>query len=58
MHRANNRANKGPHVNKTSPTTWTKPVLVPLGTLKDVASGRASGNDTNGKGTGFKAPIS
>ena len=45
-------------MNKTSRTTWTKPVLVPLGTLKDVAAGRESGNDTNGKGNGFKAPIS
>ena len=49
---------RSPHVNKTSRTTWTKPVLVPLGTLKDVAAGRAIGNDTNGKGTGFKSPIS
>ena len=45
-------------MNKTSRTTWTKPVLVPLGTLKDGAAGRAIGTDTNGKGTGFKSPSS
>ena len=45
-------------MSKTPPTTWAKPVLVPLGTLKDVAAGRAIGNDTNGKGSGFKSPIS
>ena len=49
------RASKGPHVNKTSPTTWTKPVLVPLGTLKDVAGGAVDGIDSGGKGNKFKA---
>lgn len=34
---------------------WTKPELIKLGTLKDVAGGSAIGNETNGKGNGKKA---
>lgn len=31
---------------------WSKPELTKLGTLKDVAGGSSSGNDSNGNGQG------
>ncbi|MFP5395707.1 MAG: hypothetical protein ACLGHF_06040 [Alphaproteobacteria bacterium] len=34
---------------------WTKPELIKLGTLKNVAGGVAIGNDLNGRGNGKKA---
>lgn len=39
--------------------SWTKPELVKLGELKDVAGGTFSGNDSNGSGQGAaKSPVS
>lgn len=47
------------NVNKTTKPTWNKPELVKLGTLKDVAGGTFSGNDSNGQGQGSsRNPVS
>ena len=43
---------------ETTKAKWTKPELVKLGTLKDVAGGTFIGNETNGRGNGFRSPIS
>ncbi|MDE2435199.1 MAG: hypothetical protein KGM49_02960 [Sphingomonadales bacterium] len=40
---------------ETSGTAWTKPELVKLGELKDVAGGVVGGNDVNGHGSGTKS---
>lgn len=39
--------------------SWTKPELVKLGELKDVAGGSFTGNDSNGSGNGAaRNPVS
>lgn len=39
---------------KNTESTWAKPELVKLGTLKDVANGSQPGNDSNGNGAAVK----
>jgi hypothetical protein len=41
-------------VTKTTKPAWTKPELVKLGTLRDVANGNLPGNDSNGNGAAVK----
>jgi hypothetical protein len=41
-------------VTKTTKPAWTKPELVKLGTLRDVANGNQPGNDSNGNGAAVK----
>ena len=41
-------------VTKNTESTWAKPELVKLGTLKDVANGSQPGNDSNGNGAAVK----
>ncbi len=42
-----------------STKSWNTPMLAKLGTLKDVAGGSFSGNDSNGSGVGAaKNPVS
>ena len=40
---------------KNTKLDWTKPELIKLGTLKDVAGGAVAGIDSGGKGNKFKA---
>ena len=42
-------------MNSATTTAWNKPTLEKLGTLKDVAGGSATGNDSNGNGGANKA---